>query len=63
MSSKRWVRLFQINDRSFLEEQLNRFINQYPDSEIKVWTENGIWYAQANYSMGERPFYSNKEEE
>ena len=60
---KRWIRLFQINERSFLEEQLNRFVNEYPDSDIRVWTENGMWFAHASYSMGEIPTYFKNETE
>lgn len=58
---RKWIRLFQIHERSFLEEQLNRFVNEYPDSEIRVWTEDDMWYAHASYSMGERPTYPKPE--
>jgi hypothetical protein len=59
----KWIRLFQINERCFLEEQLNRFMFEHPDSEIKVWTENGMWFAQATYSFEDAPTYSKPENE
>jgi hypothetical protein len=54
---QKWIRLFQINERSFLEEQLNRFLSEHKEVEIKVWTEDGMWYAQAIYTFGDRPTY------
>lgn len=55
---KKWIRLFQINERSHLEENLNRFINEYSDCEISVWTENGLWFAFVRYSYDKSPAYS-----
>lgn len=55
---KEWIRLFQINDRSCLEEQLNRFINQNDVTDIKVWTDCNGWYAQVRYRFKESPPYS-----
>jgi hypothetical protein len=61
MENKKWIRLFQMNDRSILEEQLNRFINEYEDVTIKVWTEQGMWYSEVRYFYKSHPTYSKPE--
>ncbi len=55
---KEWIRLFHLNDRSFLEEQLNRFISQEDITDIKVWTDENGWYAQVRYRFQSGPTYS-----
>lgn len=58
----RWHRLFQLNDREWLEQNLNEFSRDYPDSFVeRVWTDNDIWYAHVSYSKGFQPTYSTQE--
>lgn len=59
--SKSWIRLFSINDRSFLEEQLNQFIRDHDVVEIVVWNDISGWYAQVRYSFPESPTYCRPE--
>lgn len=59
---QRWIRLFQHSYRDVLEENLNKFLSEYPDSEIKVWTDCG-WYAQVIYSHKDQPTYFKPENE
>ncbi len=58
---KKFIRLFQNNERSNLEENLNRFINQYDDVEIRTWTDNGLWRAEVRYSFPTAPTYCKPE--
>lgn len=55
---KKWIRLFQLSDRSWLEESLNKFINEHEDCEISVWTHDMFWCAKVRYSYPESPTYS-----
>ena len=50
---KKWIRLFQLSERSWLEENLNKFINEYDDCEIIVWNHEYLWCAQVRYSYPE----------
>lgn len=63
---QRWIRLFQLTERSHLEENLNLFLKEHPDADIKVWTcGDDMWYAKAMYSYPKSPTYfktSNEEE-
>lgn len=56
--SNKWIKLFQIIDRDLMEENLNKFSMQHPDSKIRVWTDvNGWWYAQVTYTYEKEPQY------
>ncbi len=55
--NQKWIRLFQLNKRCWLEENLNQFLKEYPDSEIKVWNDQNYWYDQVIYSYPEGPSY------
>jgi hypothetical protein len=51
---QRWIRLFNIYGRDDLEEKLNKFLAQYPDSEIRVWNDKSqFWCASVIYSYPE----------
>lgn len=54
---QRWIRLFHLNTREWLEENLNLFLKEYPDCEIRVWNNEHGWYAQCFYSYPEPPTY------
>lgn len=61
---KKWIRLFCYLDRARLEEELNRFINEYHECDIQVWTDKyGSWLAQVRYCYGESPTYSKEDKE
>lgn len=60
---QRWIRLFQNNDRSHLEMNLNLFLKDHPESEIRVWTNEYQWFAQVIYLYTDSPTYSKPEEE
>lgn len=60
--TRKWIRLFQINDRSHLEQNLNKLIMCFEDLEILgIWTENGLWFASVRSSFMEQPKYSKPE--
>lgn len=54
---KQWIRLFQLNDRSWLEQNLNEFIRDYCVTEIKVWNDENYWYGLVRYGYLEAPTY------
>jgi hypothetical protein len=54
---KKFIRLFHLNERSWLEEELNKFINEYDDCDIRVWKDDSGWYAQVMYSYPKPPSY------
>lgn len=58
---KKWIRLFSLNDRAWLEQSLNEFIRDHEDCEINVWIHEGIWCAQVRYSFSEAPTYTKPE--
>jgi hypothetical protein len=58
-----WNKLFQFSDRCFLEENLNLFCRDYPLCEVKVWTDNDMWYAHVTYEYGDIPTYPKVEKE
>ena len=60
---QRWIRLFQLSERSWLEESLNLFLRDHPDSEITVWSNESSWCAQVIYSYPDSPTYSKPEED
>lgn len=59
--SKKWIRLFDLCDRSLLEENLNKMISEYGECEIDVWSFNDRWMAKVRYSYSESPQYSKPE--
>lgn len=59
---QKWIRLFQHNERCNLEENLNLFLKDHPDTEIIVWTDQGLWHAQAIYSYKDSPTYFHPED-
>lgn len=61
-NEKKWIRLFQINERNFLEQQLNQFINENDVESIDVWTENDLWFAKVVYRFHEAPSYVKNED-
>jgi hypothetical protein len=50
----KWVALFQFEDRSFLQDNLNQFIRDHKNCEVRVWTDNHMWYAQVMYEYKDR---------
>lgn len=58
---KKWIRIFCLNTREWLEEELNKFINQYDDCEITIQRTNYDWVAYVRYSYPESPTYSKPE--
>ncbi len=55
---KQWIRLFQLNDRAWLERNLNEFIRDYDVTEIKVWNDQNLWCALVRYSYNVSPTYA-----
>ena len=55
---QRWIRLLNVCSRELLEQNLNEFLKDYPDSEIRVWTEDNSWFAQVMYSYPDAPTYN-----
>lgn len=49
MKDKKWIALFQFEDREFLQKNLNQFIRDHEDCDVDVWTDSGHWYAQIMY--------------
>lgn len=47
--TKKWIALFQFEDRAFLQDNLNQFIGNHDECEVNTWTDNGLWYAQVMY--------------
>jgi hypothetical protein len=58
IKKQRWIRLFSISDRSLLEQNLNRFLKDFPEAEIRVWTKDNSWFAQVMYSYPDAPTYN-----
>lgn len=49
MEDKEWVLLFQINDRSWLQDELNRAVRDYDIRDIQVWSDEQGWKAMVRY--------------
>ncbi len=58
---KQWIRLFQLNERSWLEQNLNEFIRDHDVTEIKVWNDHNLWNASVRYSYQESPKYTKQD--
>lgn len=49
--NKKYVLLFNLTERSHLQDNLNKIIFDYDDVEIEVWQDvNGWWSAFVRYS-------------
>lgn len=60
---KKWIRLFHLSNREWIEEELNKFISQHEGCEIYVWNDQNGWYAQVRYSYPTSPSYLKPESE
>jgi len=62
MTDKKWVKIFYLSERAWLEEELNEFIKVYDPVEITMWNDNGKWCAMCRYSAPEAPAYFKRKE-
>ena len=60
---KKWIRLFSICERSWLEQELNKFIQEYDVIEIDIWNNENFWNAKVLYSYPTPPNYCEIESE
>lgn len=51
---KKWIALFEFEDRAFLQDNLNGFIDKHENCEVNTWTDNDLWYAQIMYEYKAR---------
>ena len=59
---KNWIRLFNLISRSDLEQSLNKMINEYDVTEIKVWNDSDDWWnALVRYYYKTSPIEEQKE--
>jgi len=58
---KQWIRLFSLSERSWLEESLNKFINEYDVKEIKIIPHQDLWCASVRYEYPDMPTYTKPE--
>lgn len=62
MQEKEWILLFEINERSWLQNELNRAIRDYDVTNIQVSFEDGKYFAILRYK-GKSPQIDEKREE
>jgi hypothetical protein len=53
--SKKWIKLFHNIEISWLEETLNRFIQEHESCDITTWNNERGWYAQVVYTTYTEP--------
>lgn len=49
MENKEWVLLFCVNDRAWLQDELNRAVRDYDVTDIKVWADIYSWKGIVRY--------------